>query len=150
MWTRKSPISHLSSLKGGEEIPHPHLKGVDKMTKEKQILQFMEKLKISREEAEQLFLDDQEDFIGQDGEEMTSKAKDLKRYEQADKPRKKMEKTRKVDTDKKYLLEEVSKCLADVDELEIISMKNEVELSFKFKMEDYTIKLTKHRKKKSE
>ena len=120
------------------------------MNKEKQILQFMEKLKISREEAEQLFLDDQEDFIGQDGEEMTSKAKDLKRYEQADKPRKKMEKTRKVDTDKKYLLEEVSKCLADVDELEIISMKNEVELSFKFKMEDYTIKLTKHRKKKSE
>lgn len=120
------------------------------MTKEKQILQFMEKLNISREEAEQLFLDDQEDYIGTDGEEMTSRAKDLKRYEKGKKPRKKMEKERKVDFDKKFLLTEISNCLEDIEDLEIISMKNEVELSFKFKSSNYTLKLTKHRSKKTE
>ena len=41
------------------------------MDKEKQILTYMEKLKISRKEAEELWEDDQEDFIGDDGEEMT-------------------------------------------------------------------------------
>ena len=118
------------------------------MTKEQQILQFMEKLKISREEAEQLFLDDQEDFIGQDGEEMTKNAKSLKRYEQADKPRKKMEKERKVDDVKLFLLTEIKNHFSELENLEITGMKNEVELSFKYQLEDYSIKLTRHRKKK--
>lgn len=118
------------------------------MTKEKQILQFMEKLNISREEAEQLFLDDQEDYIGQDGEEMTSKAKDLKRYEKADKPRKKMEKERKIDDVKLFLLTEIKNHFSELENLEITGMKNEVELSFKYQLEDYSIKLTRHRKKK--
>ena len=39
--------------------------------KEKQILQYMSSLEISREEAEQLYEDDLEDYIGEDGEEMT-------------------------------------------------------------------------------
>jgi hypothetical protein len=68
------------------------------MKREKQILDFMAKLNISREEAEQLLEDDEDDFIGEQGEEMTAKAKDIRRYEQGDKPRKKAEKPRKVDT----------------------------------------------------
>ena len=47
--------------------------------KEKQILKFMESLKISREEAEQLWEDDQEDYIGEEAEEMTRKAKEIKK-----------------------------------------------------------------------
>jgi hypothetical protein len=49
--------------------------------KEKEIKKFMELFKISRAEAEQLWEDDQNDFIGEDGEEMTRKAKEIKRYE---------------------------------------------------------------------
>jgi hypothetical protein len=61
----------------------------------------MQKLKISREEAEQLFEDDLEDYIGEEGEQMTEKAKDLRRYEKADKPKKdRKPKERKVDQEK--------------------------------------------------
>lgn len=49
------------------------------MDKEQQILKYMESLKISREEAEQLFEDDQEDYIGEQGEEMTKNAKEVMR-----------------------------------------------------------------------
>ena len=42
--------------------------------KEKEIKKFMDLFKISRAEAEQLWEDDQNDFIGEDGEEMTRKA----------------------------------------------------------------------------
>ena len=46
--------------------------------KEKQIQNYMKNLQISREEAEQLWEDDQEDFIGEEGEAMTEKAKAVK------------------------------------------------------------------------
>lgn len=49
------------------------------MEKEQQILKYMEIMEISHEEAEQLFEDDQEDYIGEDGEEMTEKAKKVMR-----------------------------------------------------------------------
>ena len=116
--------------------------------REKQILQFMEKLHISREEAEQLFDDDADDYIGEQGEEMEKNAKVLRRYEQGDKPRKKMEKERKVDDVKLFLLTVIKDHLLALDDLEITGMKNEVELSFKYQLEDYSIKLTRHRKKK--
>ena len=49
------------------------------MDKEKQILSYMKSLKISREEAEQLWEDDQADYIGEEGEEMTKKAKEIRK-----------------------------------------------------------------------
>lgn len=116
--------------------------------KEKQVLQFMEKLHINREEAEQLFDDDADDYIGEQGEEMEKNAKVLRRYEQGDKPRKKMEKERKVDDVKLFLLTVIKDHLLALDDLEITGMKNEVELSFRYQLEDYSIKLTRHRKKK--
>ena len=73
--------------------------------KEKQIQNYMKNLQISREEAEQLWEDDQEDFIGEEGEAMTEKAKAVKRYEKGDKPRAKEKKERKIDENKKYLLD---------------------------------------------
>ena len=48
------------------------------MDKEKIIKDYMKKLGISREEAEQLYEDDLEDFIGEEGEAMTEKAKAIK------------------------------------------------------------------------
>ena len=47
------------------------------MSKEETIQKYMTNLKISRAEAEQLFEDDAEDFIGKEGEEMTAKAKKM-------------------------------------------------------------------------
>ena len=117
------------------------------MDKEKVILDYMNKLKISREEAEQLFEDDLEDYIGEEGEQMTEKAKDLRRYEKADKPKKdRKPKERKVDQEKAYILGELHKALEPL--VEITNIKTETEISFVYNGENYTLKLTKHRKGK--
>lgn len=115
------------------------------MTKEKEIKTYMEKLGISYEDAKQLWEDDQADFIGEEGEEMTKNAKELRRYEQGDKPRKKMEKERKVDTVKKFLLDCAVKGL--MEEVSRIEYQNEVSISFVYNDENYSLKLTRHRKK---
>ena len=116
------------------------------MTKEQQILSYMEKLKISRAEAEQLWEDDQEDYIGKDGEEMTRKAKEVKRYEKADKPKSKSKKERKIDENKKLILDKLHKTLETF--VKITNVKTETEISFVYNDEEYTLKLTKHRKGK--
>lgn len=116
------------------------------MTKEQQIENYMKSLKISREEAEQLWEDDQEDFIGEEGEEMTRKAKEVKRYEKGDKPRAKAKKERKIDENKKYLLDIVHKALEPF--VKVTEIKTETEIKFVRNDEEYTIKLTKHRPKK--
>ena len=115
------------------------------MTKEQQIKSYMTKLKISREEAEQLWEDDQEDYIGEVGEEMTKKAKEVKRYEKADKPKSKSKKERKVDENKKAILDKLHKALETF--VKITNVKTETEISFVYNDENYTLKLTKHRKK---
>lgn len=117
------------------------------MTKQEQIEKYMKSLGISKEEAEQLWEDDQEDFIGEEGEEMTKKAKEIKRYEKADKPKgERKPKERKVDLDKKKLLELCEKALEDY--VFDLTVKTETEISFEFQNENYTLKLTKHRKPK--
>lgn len=116
------------------------------MTKEQQILHYMKSLQISREEAEQLWEDDKEDFIGEEGEQMTQKAKEVRRYEQADKPKEKKTKERKVDETKGYLLGILHKALEPF--VKITNVKTETEISFVYNDESYTLKLTKHRPKK--
>lgn len=113
--------------------------------KEKAIKTYMEKLDISREDAEQLWEDDQADFIGEEGEEMTKNAKELRRYEKGKTSRKKMEKTRKVDTIKKHLFDLVINGIAE--EVEQIERHNEVSIAFVYNDENYSLKLTRHRKK---
>lgn len=116
------------------------------MTKEQEILNYMKSLQISREEAEQLWEDDQEDFIGEEGEEMTKKAKEVKRYEKADKPKSKSKKERKIDENKKLILDKLHKTLETF--VEITNVKTETEINFVYNDEKYTLKLTKHRKEK--
>ena len=70
--------------------------------------------------------------------------KDLKRYEQSEKPRKKAEKIRKVDEEKKLLINAIAECLTDTD-IENITVKNETEISFTRNNNSYTVKLIKHR-----
>ena len=116
------------------------------MTKEQEIQKHMKLLGISREEAEQLWEDDQNDFIGEEGEEMTQKAKEIKRYEKGDKPKAKAKKERKVDENKKVILGKLHKALETF--VKITNVKTETEISFVYNDEEYTLKLTKHRPKK--
>jgi hypothetical protein len=112
--------------------------------KEKAIKNYMEKLKISREDAEQLWEDDQADYIGEEGEKMTENAKELRRYEKGKSSRKKVVKERKVDTIKKHLFDLVINGIAE--EVEQIERHNEVSIAFVYNNENYSLKLTRHRK----
>ena len=108
---------------------------------------YMEKLQISFEEAMQLVEDDADDFIGDEGEEMTAKAKEVTASEkpQSDDAKKKRKpKERKVDEEKGYILKTVSEVVAEMG-AESLSLKTETELSFIFNGNSYTLKLTKHR-----
>lgn len=70
-------------------------------------------------------------------------AKEIKRYEQADTPKEKRKSTKKIDEEKKKIIEIVKKCLTDNGYDAIISI---VDKTIDF--EDMTITLTRHRKKR--
>ena len=57
----------------------------------------MKSLGISKEEAEQLIEDDENDFIGEDGELMTQKAKENRHREESGKERRKSTRENKID-----------------------------------------------------
>ena len=112
------------------------------MSKEEQIQKYMVSLGLSREDAEQLWEDDQADFIGEEGEEMTQKAKQIRRYEQSDEPRKKGGRQIKEDTEKKQVLELLLTTLKENGyNAEIVSSKE-------IKFNDFSISLVRHRPKK--
>ena len=103
----------------------------------------MKALGISEEEAIDMWLDDNDYTENEVVEELTKKAKSVKRYEQAEKPRKKTVKERKVDEEKKHLINILVTSLNG--EVSNISVKNEAEISFICNENSYTIKLVKHR-----
>lgn len=115
------------------------------MTKEQQILHYMKSLQISREEAEQLWEDDKEDFIGEEGEQMTQKAKQVKRYEQADKPKEKKKREVKLDEDKVKIISFLARVMVDSDALEIFVKNPQREITFQYNGCEYSLTLTKHR-----
>lgn len=108
----------------------------------------MKSLDITEEEAKQLIADDEEDFIGEDGERMEEKAKHIKRYEKADTLKKKLKapKERKVDENKAYIMGILHKALENV--VKITKVQTETEINFVHNDEEYTVKIIKHRKKK--
>ena len=74
-------------------------------------------------------------------------SKEIKRYEQSDKPRKTSTKERKIDETKKHLLI-ACKTLVEGMGAKVTNIKTETEISFSFQGESYSLKLVKHRKKK--
>lgn len=114
------------------------------MTKEQEIARNMKILKISRKEAEEMYMSDHFDILTPEMEEMEKKAKKIKRYEKSDKPRKQSERIRKIDADKVELFEILLKAIKNSN-IEIKSQKNEAEFSFCFHDSEYSIKLIKHR-----
>ena len=119
------------------------------MTKEQQILNYMKSLQISRAEAEQLWEDDKEDFIGEEGEQMTQKAKQVKRYEQADKPKEKKKREVKLDEDKIAVIKLLFDFLKNETYLlpleEIIVKNPQKEITFQLNGCEYSLNLVKHR-----
>lgn len=117
------------------------------MDKEKEIQSYMKNLDLTREEAEELWVDDHSEVDLPEVQELTKKAKTMKRmYVQSDKPRRKTPKERKIDNDKKYILSICSDALGNI--VEITGQQTETEIYFKYNGFEYTLKLTKHRPKK--
>ena len=100
----------------------------------KLIQEIMKDLECSREDAEEVA-------------KMEMKAKGLKRYEQAEKPRKKAERERKVDEVKKEIIDELVACISK-NVGKVTKVKTETEIDFVYADEEFTLKLTRHRKKK--
>lgn len=116
---------------------------------DKEIKNNMKLLDISKEEAIEMWLDDNDFTSNAEAEEMTAKAKQVKRYEKSDAPRKKVTRERKVDSDKAELFNLLVNGVAVSAEVLNVVGKNEAEFSFKFRDANYTVKLIKHRPKKS-
>ena len=117
------------------------------MTKEEQIKQYMNKLDISREDAEQLWQDDQDDRIGEEGERMSQTAKAIKRYEQTNKPRKPVVREKKVDEQKVSIISALNSTIVR-QFAATTETDTQNQVSFEIEGVSYTIKLIKHRNKK--
>ena len=112
---------------------------------DKELKNSMEALGISKEEAIQMWLDDNDYTTNETVEELSEKAKkNIKRYEQSDKKRKASTKERKVDEEKKRFLNGF-RIFAEGLGAVVTSTKNEAEFSFSFGENAYTVKLVKHR-----
>lgn len=117
------------------------------MHTEIEIQKMMKSLDCTREEVLQMLEDDESDELTPEQAELEKKAKKLKRrYETSDKPRKKAEKVRKIDTVKKGLLDLVLDALQDT--VKITEIKNELACEFEYNGESYGLKITRHRPKK--
>lgn len=114
--------------------------------KQIKIKNLMSTLNITKEEAEEILEADLEIDRGEKLFELPDDLKaGAKKARQADrKSPAKINRERKVDEEKKMLLENCQKALAEAG-AEILEMKTETEISFSFGENQYTLKLTKHR-----
>ena len=121
------------------------------MTKEQQIENYMKSLQISRAEAEQLHEDDKADFIGEEGEEMTKKAKEVRRYEQADKTKSKKKREIKLDEDKVRIVDILYTLILNSElPARNLFVKNvQKEITFEMNGCEYSLNLVKHRPPKT-
>lgn len=103
----------------------------------------MEKFGLSKEDAIQLWLEDNDYSTNEEVEILSEKAKEFRRYEKSDKERKKSTKERKVDQNKAFLLQILMDSIKN--EYSITTVKNEAEFSFSMGEDNYTVKLIKHR-----
>ena len=101
-------------------------------------------LGITRDEAIQCWLEDNDYTVSEEAQELTEKAKkNIKRYEKSDKARKKTTKERKVDEEKATLLNILTTALVGAGIQ--TAARNEADCSFTYSGSSYTVKLVKHR-----
>lgn len=119
--------------------------------KEKTIQLYMNKLDLSREEAEQMWLDEQEDNLPDLTPEQKAVAKEMAQADRKKEsaPRKR---ERKPDENKRLLINALVDCLleANPDEMEDVSIVNpEREIEFRYCGDRYRLTLSKPRKEKN-
>lgn len=119
--------------------------------KEKTIQNYMKKLDLSREEAEQMWQDEQEDNLPELTAEQKAVEKEMLRADRKkeETPRKR---ERKPDENKRLLINALVDCLleASPDEMEDVSILNpEREIEFRYCGDRYRLTLSKPRKEKS-
>lgn len=115
---------------------------------ERLIQKNMQLLGIPREEAYQLVLDDLSDEMTPEQKALTEKAKSMGRhYETSTKERKKINRPRKVNENKGFILDELEIALGDI-QATVTGRKTETEIYFDFENKHYTLKLTEHRENK--
>ena len=118
--------------------------------KEKTIQLYMKKLDLSREEAEQMWQDEQEDNLPELTTEQKAVAKEMAQADRKKEttPRKR---ERKPDENKRLLINALVDCLleASPDEMEDVSIINpEREIEFRYCGDRYRLTLSKPRTKK--
>ena len=116
--------------------------------KEQEIQRHMQVLGLTREQAEQLWEDDNSDYVSEEMAEMERKAKANRRYEQSDKPRAKAKRELKIDEDKIKIINFLMRILVDSDVSQLEVKNPQREVVFQFNGADYSLTLTKHRPKK--
>ena len=117
------------------------------MNKEKEIVHLMKSLDISREEAEQLWEDDNNDYESDEMKEMAEKAKKnglLKvGARQAGPATEKKPRERKPNEDKRFLIDCLFDSLKDFDNCEIVNPERQID--FLLNGVHYSVTLTAHR-----
>jgi len=114
------------------------------MNKEQTIQHYMKKLGIDHDEAEQMWLDEQEDNLPELTEEQEQVVKEMTRADRKkeDKPR---TRERKPDADKREIIQTLDDALCDlVDDVTVINPEREIE--FIFNDNKYRLTLSKPRK----
>jgi hypothetical protein len=113
------------------------------LEKEQEIQRHIEVLGLTREQAEQLWEEDNSDYVNEEMAEMERKAKANRRYEQADKPRAKAKREVKIDEEKVKIIEVLVKALAESGfEPQTANPQREIVFG------EYSVTLIKHRAKK--
>lgn len=115
----------------------------------------MAKAKTIEDLARQIFLEakaDGEPVTEAEALEMAKMemgAEKIKNYTQASPERKvKKPRERKVDNEKKFILEECAEMLADLENASDITLQNETDVHFTYNGTSYSLKLIKHRNTK--
>ena len=108
----------------------------------------MKCLELTKDEAIQLWLEDNDYVVNEEVEELTAKAKANKTVQASAGKRKKTVKKRKVDAEKGHLLGDIKVLLEGLG-ADIHGVKTETEVTFAFNGNEYTVKLTKHRPPKA-
>lgn len=115
-------------------------------TRDTEVRALMHTLKISKEEAEELYDFDHNKINNNIADNLGKKAKaNIRPYEQSKPTKTVTTRERKVNEEKKYLLGNIKSVLERI-ECTDINTKTETEINFIFNENKYTIKLTKHKK----
>jgi len=104
-----------------------------------EIENFKSKYNLSEDEAVQLWLEDNDYLENEEVNKLMEKTKGQRHYEKSNKARKATTRERKVDEEKKAILNKL------MESFSVDSIKNEAEFSFHIGENNYTVKLIKHR-----